>query len=291
VVSFPLPARLAAVAGVDPERRDWVAALPATVRELAERWALIVGAPFQPGGEVSWVAPARDAAGRDLVLKVGWRHRETEHEAAGLLAWRDRGAVWLHDAHTDALNCCFLLERARPGTSLATSRPEPEQDRVVAALLRRIWHEPAPGHRFPSLAGMCAAWADEFDEGYAAEPEALDPGLAATGMQLHRGLAREDGTAVLLAADLHAGNVLAARRAPWLMIDPKPHVGDPTYDVLQHLLNCRRRLTADPGGLADRMAGLLDLDPARLRLWLFARCVQECLQLPWLRPVAAALRP
>jgi streptomycin 6-kinase len=212
-VPFPLPARLAAVAGVDPERRDWVAALPATVRELAERWALTVGAPFQPGGEVSWVAPARDATGRDLVLKVGWRHRETEHEAAGLLAWRERGAVWLHDAHTDALNCCLLLERARPGTSLATSRPEPEQDRVVAALLRRIWHEPAPGHRFPSLAGMCAAWADEFDQCYAAEPEALDPGLAAAGMQLYRGLAREDGTAVLLAADLHAGNVLAARRA------------------------------------------------------------------------------
>jgi streptomycin 6-kinase len=50
-------------------------------------------------------------------------------------------------------------------------------------------------------------------------------------------------------------------------------------------------VVSNPGGLADRMAGLLDLDPARLRRWLFARCVQECLQLPWLRPVAAALRP
>jgi streptomycin 6-kinase len=31
---------------------------------------------------------------------------------------------------------------------------------------------------------------------------------------------------VLLATDLHAGNVLRAQRQPWLVIDPKPFVGD-----------------------------------------------------------------
>jgi streptomycin 6-kinase len=96
---------------------------------------------------------------------------------------------------------------------------------------------------------------------------------------------------VLLATDMHAGNVLAAHREPWLLIDPKPHVGDPAYDVLQHLLNCRQRLTADPGGLADRLSALLDLDAHRVRLWLFARCVQECVHQTWLRPVANALAP
>jgi streptomycin 6-kinase len=40
----------------------------------------------------------------------------------------------------------------------------------------------------------------------------------------------------LLATDLHTGNVLAAQRQPWLMIDPKPYVGDPCYDLGQHLL-------------------------------------------------------
>jgi streptomycin 6-kinase len=89
--------------------------------------------------------------------------------------------------------------------------------------------------------------------------------------------------------DLHAGNVLAARRRQWLVIDPNPHVGDPHYDVLQHLLNCEHRLSADTLGLADRMAALLDLDRARLRRWLFARCVQESVLQPWLRPVAATL--
>jgi streptomycin 6-kinase len=36
------------------------------------------------------------------------------------------------------------------------------------------------------------------------------------------------------------------------------------------MLNCDRRLTTAPAGLARRMAELLDLDPERVRLWLFA---------------------
>ena len=288
---FPLPARLAEVARTDPERAPWIAELPDTVRALAARWSLRVGPPFQPGGEVSWVAPARNPAGRDLVLKVGWRHPDTEHEAAGLRAWRDRGAVWLRDTHRCGRSDGLLLERARPGTALSASRPQPEQDEVVAGLLRELWHEPPADHPFRTLVELTDAWADEFETGYAARPGVLDPGLARAGMALFRGLARDGAPQRLLVIDLHAGNVLAANRRPWLMIDPNPHVGDPTYDVLQHLLNCERRLSADPGGLADRMAALLDLDAQRLRRWLFARCVQEGLRLPWLRPVAAALRP
>ncbi len=68
---------------------------------------------------------------------------------------------------------------------------------------------------------------------------------------------------VLLCTDLHAGNILAAERERWLVIDPKPYVGDPTYDALQHILNCPDRLDADPSGFARRMAELLDLDPIR----------------------------
>jgi streptomycin 6-kinase len=42
-----------------------------------------------------------------------------------------------------------------------------------------------------------------------------------------------------LCTRLHVGNVLAAEREPWLVIDPKPYVGDPTYDVLQHVAELR----------------------------------------------------
>jgi len=85
--------------------------------------------------------------------------------------------------------------------------------------------------------------------------------------------------------------VLAAEREPWLAIDPKPYVGDPTYDPLQHMLNCEQRLRTDPRGLATRMAGLLDLDRDRLLNWLFARCVQFSPSWPFLAEVARAIAP
>jgi streptomycin 6-kinase len=80
---------------------------------------------------------------------------------------------------------------------------------------------------------------------------------------------------VLLAPDLHAGNVLRSEREPWLVIDPKPFVGDPAYDATQHLFNCAERLSADPDGVIRRVADLVEVDHERLRLWTFARAAAE----------------
>ena len=80
---------------------------------------------------------------------------------------------------------------------------------------------------------------------------------------------------VLLATDLHAGNVLRARREPWLAIDPKFFVGDPAYDLTQHLFNCEERLLADARGTIDRVADLAGVDRERVRLWTFARAAAE----------------
>jgi streptomycin 6-kinase len=293
VAAFPLPSALAASVAEedDPERVEWLAGLPRIVDGLARRWSLTVGAPFQPGGQVSWVAPARDAAGREVVLKVGWTHDEGVHEADGLRVWHGRGAVRVHDVHVDGPTSALLLERCLPGTTLKSAHAGPEQDEVVAELLRQLWREPPAGHPFRPLAQMCAWWADESEARLAAEPGALDPGLARAGLELFRGLPQEGVAPRLLATDLHADNVLAAQRQPWLVIDPKPYVGDPAYDVLQHLLNCRDRLVADPGALARRMAELAGLDAERVALWLFARTVLECGRMSWLREVVPRLAP
>ncbi len=119
----------------------------------------------------------------------------------------------------------------------------------------------------------------------------LDHGLARAGLALFRDLPRAGGPPRLLGTDVHAGNVLAAGRAPWLVIDPKPYVGDPTYDALQHLVNCEARLRADPEGLVGRMATRCGLEAPRLRLWLFARCVVETPRRPVLAAVARRLAP
>jgi streptomycin 6-kinase len=80
---------------------------------------------------------------------------------------------------------------------------------------------------------------------------------------------------VLLATDLHADNVLRAVRRPWLMIDPKPFVGERAFDATQHLLNCQRRVLASPDATIRRFADLLEIDHERVRLWMFARAAAE----------------
>lgn len=291
---FPLPEQLAATARRDDELRAWIPELPGIVAGLASRWSLRVGEPFQPGGQCAWVAPATDQSGADLVLKVGFQFRSGEErdEAAGLRLWDGNGTVRLHAAHESGSACALLLERCRPGTWLGEVLPEPAQDEVVARLLRRLWIQPADGEAFRPLSQMCAQWADRFEEEYAAcTGDRIDAGLAREGTGLLRALPGTADRQVLLCTDLHAENILAARREPWLVIDPKPYLGDPAYDVLQHMLNCEERLGADPAGLAARMAGLAGLDVGRVRLWLFARSVQESAGSPLMRQVARQLRP
>jgi streptomycin 6-kinase len=229
-----------------------------------------------------------------MVLKLGWSHDEARHEADGLRTWDGNGTVRLLDALVTADTNALLLEACEPGGPLSQALPAHEQDVVVAGLLRRLWIQPPGGHPFRPLQSMCDLWADEFAERYhaAATPGlGLDPGLVSAGIELWRLLPATGDRAVLLFTDLHAGNVLAAARESWLAIDPKPYLGDPTYDPLQHMLNFPTRLASDPVGFVRRMAGLLELDSGRLRQWLFARCIQGSLTTPELYRTAVALAP
>ncbi len=237
------------------------------------------------------MAPVHDASGRATVLKVGWPHREARDEARGLRAWAGHGAVRLYRAETFDHSVGLLLERCVPGTALA-SLPEREQDVVIAGLLQRLWRAPLQAdHGFRPLQMMCEQWAEEFETKAAAGAVWVDRSLARDGLALFRSLSATAEREVLLCTDLHAENILAAQREPWLVIDPKPYVGDPTYDALQHLLNCPQRVHANPRELAWRLADLLGLDRERLLLWLFARCVQQSLDYPALAEIATRIAP
>ena len=265
---------------------EWTSALPAIIRRLARRWSVDVGAPFTAGCS-TFVAPATAADGTQLVVKIARRHAEAAHEAEGLRTWNGCGTVRIYASDDTPATTALLLERCLPGTPLRL-RAEAEQDVVIASLLSRLWREPPAGHCFRPLSHMCDDWAEEFEERVAGQVR-IDHGLAREGIALLRELPRNAQRSVLLCTDLHAGNVLAAEREPWLVIDPKPYVGDPAYDVIQHLLNCER-LRTDPLGLVKRIADLFCLDHDRVRLWLFARCVQESPEDEALAEIALRLR-
>jgi streptomycin 6-kinase len=294
VSSIRIPPLLASAveADDDPARRPWLAALPELVDGIASDWGLEVGDPYLPGGQTAWVVPVRNPIGDELVLKVGWRHFEAEHEADGLRHWDGNGAVRCHAARSLDHTTALLLERCTPGRQLRRSLPEAGQDVIIAGLLRRLWERALrDDHPFSPLAEMCRHWADSLERALEAGARGLDTGLAREAVALLRTLPVTADRAVLLCTDLHAENVLSARREPWLVIDPKPYVGDPSYDPVQYMLNCDERLTADPLGLVRRMAELLGLDPERVALWLFARCAQESLRDPTMREPARRLAP
>ncbi len=265
-----IPERLATTCRGTPASRAWLEQLPNAIRELQGRWSLVLDAPID-GNEVSclWVAPATRSDGTRAILKLGMPHMEAEHEMEALRFWDGDPAVHLVAADDD-LNA-MLLERCEPGTPLR-QLPEPEQDVVVAGLLRRLWRMPPAPHPFRPLALMTAQWASETLVDAARWPDA---GLVQEGLRLFEELPRTSPTDMLLATDLHAGNILRAQREPWLVIDPKPFVGDAAYDATQHLLNCEGRLRADPEATIRRFADLLEVDHERVRLWMFARSAAE----------------
>ena len=197
---------------------------------------------------------------------------EGADEIHGLRFWNGDPTVQLLEA--DDEQRAMLLERCLPGYMLR-SEPEEKQDLVIAALLKRLWRRSTSLngiHAFRHLSELLNVWRQETLDQAQHWPDA---GLVREGLQIFEALGKPAPTDTLLATDLHAGNVLRSQREPWLVIDPKPFVGDPPYDVVQHLHNCETRLHADPRGMVKRLSELADVDTERLQLWTFARAAAD----------------
>lgn len=253
-----------------PERMAWLEKLPAVVQHLKRGWDLTPDAPLT-GEEpsCSYVEAVHRSDGTPAVLKISMPHMEQEHETDGLRFWNGDATVRLLESD-DGLGA-MLLERCQPGTTLR-ALDEYEQDIVISGLLRRLWHPLPTVHRFRPLSDLMAHWTNAT----LAEVERWpDEGLVREGLKVFKELPYTATTNLLLVTDLHAGNVLRAERQPWLVIDPKPFIGDPAYDGTQHLFNCSARLQSNPDETIRRLADLLGVDYGRLRLWTFARAAAE----------------
>ena len=268
-----IPEQLRANCRNHRERQAWLDSLPGLLEELASRWSLRVGPPFDHANVTcSWVAPVVCAAGRSAALKLGMPHMEGASEIDGLRFWNGDPTVQLLEADDD--RGAMLLEQCKPGYSLQ-HEPEHQQDIVIATLLQPLWKRSASAkdlRQFRHLSKMLEFWRDET---LAQADRWPDAGLVREGLRLWEALAKPSPTDVLLATDLHAANVLRSEREPWLVIDPKPFIGDPAYDVVQHLHNCEARLHADPIGMVRRLADQCEVDSERLQLWTFARAAAD----------------
>jgi streptomycin 6-kinase len=216
--------------------------------ECAAKWSLVLEEPLE--SEASLVIPAGDA-----VLKVNaeW-HFEAEFEADALALYDGRGAVRL--LARDDERRTFLMERCRPGTRLWD---EGDEIAVVSELLPRLSLRLDGPHPFRTVADEADRWLSELPERYPPS-ELLDEAL-----DVFRTVDRD--ARHLVNQDLHGANVLRAEREPWLVIDPKPLVGEPEVDGVGLLRNAD-----DPRAWVDALAGL-GYDRERLWGWGIAHAL------------------
>ncbi|WP_043453029.1 aminoglycoside phosphotransferase family protein [Streptomyces fulvoviolaceus] len=249
--------------------RAFIAGLPDLAAGFLRRWDLHPDGPSMYG-MCALVLPVTRTDGTRAVLKLQLLDEETAGEPVALRTWNGDGAVRLL-AYDDATGTMLLerLDAARMLTHLPDAR---EATLVIARLLAHLTAVPAPQglRRLEDLArGMLDQLPGALPRVTEADRHLLQDCAAAL-----REVATEPGDR-LLHWDLHYDNVLAADRAPWLAIDPKPLAGDPGFELFPALDN-----RFDPAEIRwrfDAMTEVLALDRARARAWTLARVLQNSL--------------
>ena len=251
--------------------RRWLASLPGLIDQVCASWELGTPTFIDADGSCSWIGQATRQTGEKLVIKIGMPHMESRDEAAGLALWNRASkatTVTLYEYDTTAN--AMLLEPCIPGVSLRTI-PEDQQDVIVCQSLEQLWavdSNDALASGVRDLDDMLKFWGACARERHTNSPyrEQVEKGC-----DVFQRMLESTTVKCLLATDLHAGNILSATRSSWLVIDPKPFLGDPAYDLTQHILNCQERLFTDPVSLVQRVATLSGCDAGRVAHWLAAR--------------------
>ncbi|MFG1676428.1 aminoglycoside phosphotransferase family protein [Micromonospora sp. NPDC049282] len=245
-----------------PVGRAWLAELPDRLAECVARWELALGPPFDYAF-ASLALPAELPDGTRAVLKLQYPDDDSVHEATALAHWAGRGAIRLlaYDVDRRAL----LVERCDPGTPLHALPADAALDAAVG-LLPKLGVPAGPP--FTPLAEEAAGWAERMPVKWARANRPYERRLLDAALGMLAELAPSQGGQVLVNQDLHAGNVLAAGREPWLVIDPKPLVGEREFAVVPLVRGAE--LGHSPAAVRhrlDRLSAELGLDPERVRGW------------------------
>lgn len=251
--------------------RRFIAGLPRLAAEFLDRWELRRDGTAMHGVTALVLPVVRRTDGVEAVLKLQLLDEESEGEPVALRAWDGDGAVRLldHDEATGAM----LLERLDSARMLSHVPDSRAAVLVIARLLAHLTSGPAP-EGLRGLGDIAAAMLEQTPRALERIPDPDARALVADCAAAVREVAAEPGDR-LLHWDLHDENVLAADRAPWLAIDPKPLAGDPGFDLLPAIWN--RFDAAEIRWRFDAMTDVLALDRARARAWSLGRVLQNCL--------------
>ncbi|MBX9604162.1 MAG: aminoglycoside phosphotransferase family protein [Bryobacteraceae bacterium] len=258
---FDVPKQLRWLESSD-EGRAWLNCVSDRVAACAEQWSLRLGAPYDQS-YVSIVFPATISDGTPAVLKIQFPHRESAYEAEALRRWNGNGAVRLYDS--DSVNHAMLIERCEPGHHLSTASADEALD-VFIGLLPGLWVDAGPP--FTSLHAEAAQWRADLPRSWERAGRPYERELLNAALNAINELSATQGQHVLIHQDLHGDNVLRAQRTPWLVIDPKPLIGEREFSVAPIVRSYEfgHSRSAVIGRL-DQLCSALKLDRERARLW------------------------
>lgn len=239
-----------------------MAQLPESINRVCTDWQIESRKTPFLDGTVSYVVPALQN-GVPVVLKFQWPHEECLFEADALKRWNGVGAVRLlaHNPTEHAL----LLEQCFPGQTLANSELVDKLS-VVISVLPELWV--SVSSPFRTLEQEARGWQSRLDVNWNAFGKPMDSAVVQTVRRYIDELLDTQTNQVLVHQDLHAGNILSAQRQPWLVIDPKPLIGEREFSIAS-VVRCAE-LGHSRGEVIDRLDRLsseLQLDRERALKW------------------------
>jgi streptomycin 6-kinase len=246
------------------------------IQQHAREWRVIHEVPFET--ESSLIAFGK----RDhmsVVLKVARQAGDEWRSGEILDAFDGQGVARVYEQAPG----CVLLERLRPGYSLANLTLK-RRDEAATDILAEVIQQMSARSSSMSPLGLppaCATvqdWAKAFARYIATGDDQIPSDLVAAGQHVYLNLCASQRRPILLHGDLQHYNVLFDSDRGWLAIDPKGVIGEIECEVGAFLRNPfeRPELFVSRSTIARRLKQLakkLNLDYERALAWSFAQAV------------------
>jgi len=250
--------------------RTWLASLPSTIAQLADRWEITEIHPLPNLSYNYVVLGVRN--GTPVILKIGnnigFDSSAIAREATALAVLSGPCVKVL--AQDDRLGA-LLLECLSPGTMLKEFFPDRDIEgiRITANIIKSFKSRQNPAPLFLPVGDILMI---------------LDKDWPVVGRHLQKArvlrtsLLATTPNQVLLHGDLHHENILQ-HGDMWRVIDPKGFVGDPAYECGAYIRNPFPEILVCPDMLTiikkrlQMFADLLNLDERRIAQWTYVQAV------------------
>jgi streptomycin 6-kinase len=244
------------------------------VKELVRVWNVIVRDTLET--PTSFLAFGQRGA-QPVVLKVLRQEGDEWRSGEVSAAFEGRGVARVYEYVEGAA----LLERLRPGTSLAGLAMDGRDEEATAILsdvMRRMILSNVPVKERLSSFVTAQDWGKGFQRYLTSGDRQIPTGLVEHGQRMYLDLCSTQGAVRLLHGDLQHYNVLFDSDRGWLAIDPKGVVAELEYEIGASLRNPYEKpdLFSSPEIIKRRLRQFesnMKINSDRALAWGFAQAV------------------